>query len=162
MASSTRGGKRGKVKKKQVTLTPSRTGGFIYQSPSSKKSIRKNRGEDSLSRAIDKAYRNRRRSGEISPEEAGRGMAKANIDRIHDSYFDGPDFEKPREMKNGGKVRGYASGGAAFPDLTGDGKVTRADILKGRGVKGFKYGGKVGGCRGGGAAMAGTKFSGCK
>ena len=29
----------------------------------------------------------------------------------------------------------------SFPDLTGDGKVTRADILKGRGVEGFKNGG---------------------
>jgi hypothetical protein len=29
-----------------------------------------------------------------------------------------------------------------FPDLTGDGEVTRADVLKGRGV--FKKGGKVG------------------
>lgn len=28
-----------------------------------------------------------------------------------------------------------------FPDLTGDGKVTRADILKGRGV--YKKGGSV-------------------
>ena len=27
-----------------------------------------------------------------------------------------------------------------FPDLTGDGKVTQADILKGRGVEGFKEG----------------------
>lgn len=31
-----------------------------------------------------------------------------------------------------------------FPDLTGDGKVTRADVLKGRGVEGMKKGGKVG------------------
>ena len=31
---------------------------------------------------------------------------------------------------------------ADFPDLTGDGQVTRADVLKGRGV--FKKGGKVG------------------
>jgi len=30
-----------------------------------------------------------------------------------------------------------------FPDLTGDGKVTKADILKGRGVEGFERGGKV-------------------
>lgn len=29
-----------------------------------------------------------------------------------------------------------------FPDLTGDGEVTKADVLKGRGV--FKKGGKVG------------------
>ena len=31
-----------------------------------------------------------------------------------------------------------------FPDLTGDGKVTRADVLKGRGIEGFKKGGKTG------------------
>jgi hypothetical protein len=30
---------------------------------------------------------------------------------------------------------------AKFPDLTGDGKVTQADILKGRGVEGLKKGG---------------------
>lgn len=30
-----------------------------------------------------------------------------------------------------------------LPDLTGDGKVTRADVLKGRGVPGFAKGGKV-------------------
>jgi hypothetical protein len=35
---------------------------------------------------------------------------------------------------------GLAKGGKAFPDLTGDGKVTRADVLKGRGV--FKKGGQ--------------------
>ena len=40
-------------------------------------------------------------------------------------------MKKPMMMKKGGK----------FPDLTGDGKVTRADILKGRGV--FKGGGKM-------------------
>ena len=32
-----------------------------------------------------------------------------------------------------------------FPDLTGDGKVTQADILKGRGVDAMKKGGKVSG-----------------
>ena len=31
--------------------------------------------------------------------------------------------------------KGMAAGGAAFPDLTGDGQVTQADILKGRGVQ---------------------------
>ena len=32
---------------------------------------------------------------------------------------------------------------ADFPDLNKDGKVTRADVLKGRGVEGFKKGGKT-------------------
>ena len=36
-------------------------------------------------------------------------------------------------------AKGYKKGG--MPDLTGDGKVTQADVLKGRGV--FKKGGKV-------------------
>ena len=36
------------------------------------------------------------------------------------------------------QLRKYKRGGKAFPDLTGDGKVTRADILKGRGVFGRK------------------------
>ena len=40
----------------------------------------------------------------------------------------------PPGMKKGGK----------FPDLTGDGKVTQKDVLKGRGVPGFKAGGKKG------------------
>jgi hypothetical protein len=35
----------------------------------------------------------------------------------------------------------FKKGGKAFPDLTGDGKVTRADVLKGRGV--FKKGGQA-------------------
>ena len=42
------------------------------------------------------------------------------------------------------KKKGYAKGGKAkksFPDLNKDGKVTQADVLKGRGVKGFKKGG---------------------
>ena len=33
--------------------------------------------------------------------------------------------------------------GGKLTDLTGDGKVTRADVLKGRGVPGFKKGSKV-------------------
>jgi len=40
-------------------------------------------------------------------------------------------------MRNDYKIRprlGFAKGGKAFPDLTGDGKVTFKDILKGRGV----------------------------
>jgi hypothetical protein len=42
--------------------------------------------------------------------------------------------------KKGGKVKKYKAGGS-FPDLTGDGKVTKADILKGRGV--IKKGGTI-------------------
>ena len=43
-----------------------------------------------------------------------------------------------------------------FPDLTGDGKVTQADILKGRGV--FKKGGIVKGSREGSIINTRTSF----
>jgi hypothetical protein len=46
----------------------------------------------------------------------------------------------PVSMNKGGTKK-YAKGGSSFPDLTGDGKVTKADILKGRGV--FKKGGSI-------------------
>lgn len=41
--------------------------------------------------------------------------------------------------KKGGSIKMQKGGG--FPDLTKDGKVTKADVLKGRGV--FKKGGTV-------------------
>ena len=37
----------------------------------------------------------------------------------------------------------FAGGGAAFPDLSGDGKVTQKDILMGRGVVPMAGGGNV-------------------
>lgn len=43
-------------------------------------------------------------------------------------------------MKKAGKKPKMSKGGS-FPDLTGDGKVTKADVLKGRGV--FKKGGSI-------------------
>ena len=54
--------------------------------------------------------------------------------------------------KAGGTYKRKDGGG--FPDLTGDGKVTKKDILKGRGVPGFS--------RGGGMAIQGLGFKGVK
>jgi len=54
--------------------------------------------------------------------------------------------------KAGGTYKRKDGGG--FPDLTGDGKVTKKDILKGRGVPGFS--------RGGGLAIQGLGFTGVK
>jgi len=54
---------------------------------------------------------------------------------------EGREFKIPeRVLRDIGKPKKMAKGGS-FPDLTGDGKVTRADVLKGRGV--FKKGGMV-------------------
>ena len=53
-----------------------------------------------------------------------------------------------KKMKTGGKIVKKAKSGSSFPDLNKDGKITKADILKGRGViakKGAKVSMKKGG-----------------
>ena len=70
--------------------------------------------------------------------------------------------------KKGMGLKMNTGGMAGFPDLTGDGKVTQKDILRGRKVPGFKGGGTVKKrvvkrkpkSRGTGAAVRGTKFKG--
>jgi hypothetical protein len=60
----------------------------------------------------------------------------------------------PGGMKNGGSA-------SKFPDLTGDGRVTQADILKGRGVTKKRNGGMMQkkGFANGGAAMKKKGYS---
>ena len=57
------------------------------------------------------------------------------------------------KMKKGGSVKKKS-----FPDLNKDGKVTKKDVLMGRGVIKKKNGGSV--ARGMGAATQGGKFKG--
>ena len=62
-----------------------------------------------------------------------------------------PMTRPAKKFAKGGKVNG-------FPDLNKDGKVTKADILKGRGAEGFAMGGEVRGCSG--SQMSGKGFRG--
>ena len=83
------------------------------------------------------------------PEIKGRGRAPLPA-----------DSEDPRLRalkKMGIDPRMKKKDGGAFPDLSGDGKVTQKDILIGRGVIKKKMGGIA---RGGGAAIQGTGFKG--
>jgi len=64
----------------------------------------------------------------INQGKGGKGNYKVNKEKGGKGNF-----------ARGGKVVKMKDGG--FPDLTGDGKVTQADILKGKGV--FKKGGSV-------------------
>ena len=67
---------------------------------------------------------------------------KASGARLKQTLFNIKQKTTKRENKMGGGMMGRRFGmkkGSKFPDLTGDGKVTQADILKGRGV--FKMGG---------------------
>ena len=57
-----------------------------------------------------------------------------------------------KSMPRGDITKKMKKGGTAFPDLSGDGKVTQKDILIGRGV--------IKKSRGGGIIVQGTGFKG--
>ena len=63
---------------------------------------------------------------QLAMDSDGVPANRLNVDELEYSMP-----EKKLMMGDGGTVK-YRAGG--FPDLTGDGKVTMADILKGRGV----------------------------
>jgi hypothetical protein len=68
--------------------------------------------------------------------------AKTSTLKLKNTLSDLKEKVTKREKKMGGGMMGRRFGmkkGSKFPDLTGDGKVTQADILKGRGV--FSKGG---------------------
>ena len=68
----------------------------------------------------------------MSPGKAQGGSVQARPDQPRDKRKKiDPKMDTPRDKLRKKK----------FPDLTGDGKVTRADVLKGRGV--FASGGKA-------------------
>ena len=82
-------------------------------------------------------------------KKLGKTQKKIGIDKFKKTGGDKLTNEalKLREPKMGGGMMGrqmYKKGGKSFPDLTGDGKVTKKDILRGRGVPGFSIGGGVG------------------
>ena len=84
---------------------------------------------------INRQFMNTRRMNRL--EELGRVDAEKADTRKGKRNLREEKSRIVRELKaKGGKVKKKKG---KFPDLTGDGKVTRADVLKGRGV--FKSGG---------------------
>jgi hypothetical protein len=79
-------------------------------------------------------------AGKIKPRvdktpAVGQGTKKYGVVNKGDTTYMGKaEFEKKYgQKKAGGKIKKAKSGGS-FPDLNKDGKITKADILKGRGV----------------------------
>jgi hypothetical protein len=60
--------------------------------------------------------------------EADKSLKDAGFKKISEAKID----TTKKYMKKGGAVK--AKSGGSFPDLNKDGKITKADILKGRGV----------------------------
>ena len=110
------------IKKMVDTKQATKVGGEVFH-----KSVREKKGMGGVTGAIDKLKKKK----ESAPKK----------DSIKDKILDPKKKKRLEELR---KELGMKKGGRAkkkFPDLTGDGKVTQADILKGRGV--FKKGGGV-------------------
>ena len=81
--------------------------------------------------------------------EGRKGRLQKRLSRVEKRMAQGKSgggMMKAKGKANGGmmKAKGMKVGGKTnFPDLTGDGKVTRKDVLKGRGVPGMKGGGMM-------------------
>jgi hypothetical protein len=86
---------------------------------------------------------------EINEYELTKSDITASVDRDFSKKVAKQNEEAKKKVK---KSNMKNKGG--FPDLTGDGNVTKADILKGRGVPGF--------ARGGGMAIQGLGFKGVR
>ena len=85
-----------------------------------KKSEIKLEASKKVSKIYDK-YEKKAKGGRVGLKF---GSKKSNVQKIKETF--GPGSSNPK--KSAAKKK-------KFPDLTGDGKVTFADILKGRGVK---------------------------
>ena len=75
-------------------------------------------------------------------QESGRTISNMDRQQTGRTISD-LDRQMGRTMSDLDMSRPQLAGGGDFPDLTGDGKVTQADILKGRGVKFKAEGGEM-------------------
>jgi len=100
-----------------------------------------------------KNLKKKKTSEQIVREINEYDITKSDITESLDKEFSRKVAKQNEEaMKNVKKTNKKKDGG--FPDLTGDGKVTKKDILKARGVPGFS--------RGGGIAIQGLGFKGVR
>ena len=92
---------------------------------SNKEAYKRIQGENTkvLKGMIDDAFKEKKAKGGRVGLKFGT-RKKSNVQKIKETF--GPGSSNPK--KSAAKKK-------KFPDLTGDGKVTFADILKGRGVK---------------------------
>ena len=128
-------------------------GSQILESVMKKPMYAKNGKNVVLPKPKPKNLKKKKTSEQIIKERNEYEITKSDITESLNKKFSKKVAKQNEEaMKNVKKTNKKKDGG--FPDLTGDGKVTQKDILKGRGVPGFS--------RGGGIAIQGTGFRGVR
>lgn len=98
-------------------------------------------------KGVPKGYVRGEMTGKLIPKKEHDAWEKKRAEAMNEARFGKKTMEPAKKPAPVKKPKSMKSGGKSFPDLTGDGKVTKADILKGRGV--IKSGGKVKMKRGG-------------
>ena len=107
---------------------------YGIKDPAQRRDIRKTANQAKINKKMSDILESKAKGGRVGLR---LGSRKSNAQKIAEVF--GPK-RKDKKEKIKEKIRMMAKkGGAAkkkkkFPDLTGDGKVTFADILKGRGV----------------------------
>ena len=128
-------------------------GSQILESVMKKPMYAKNGKNVVLPKKRPTSIKKKKTSEQIIREKNEYDITKSDITESLDEEFSRKVAKQNEDaMKNVKKTNKKKDGG--FPDLTGDGKVTKKDILKGRGVPGFS--------RGGGMAIQGLGFRGVK
>ena len=97
--------------------------------------------------------KNKKTSEQIVKKINEYDLTKSDITASVNKSFSEKVAKQNEEAKKKVKKSNMKNKGG-FPDLTGDGNVTKADVLKGRGVPGF--------ARGGGIAIQGLGFKGVR
>ena len=97
--------------------------------------------------------KNKKTSEQIVKKINEYDLTKSDITASVNKSFSEKVAKQNEEAKKNVKKSNMKNKGG-FPDLTGDGNVTKADVLKGRGVPGF--------ARGGGMAIQGLGFRGVR
>ena len=112
--------------------------GMGTKGPKSKEEIKKITSSDAYKKA-DFKTKTKMLGGNVSTRKEMEDKIKKQKPSIKEKILPQKKKDRLNELR---KELGMKKGGSPkkkFPDLTGDGKVTRADILKGRGV--FRKGG---------------------
>ena len=128
-------------------------GSQILESVMKKPVYAKNGKNVVLPKPRPKNLKKKKTSEQIVKEINEFELTKSDITESLDKEFSRKVAKKNEDAKKNVKKTNKKKDGG-FPDLTGDGKTTQADILKGRGVPGFS--------RGGGMAIQGTGFKGIR
>ena len=114
---------------------------------------RKEMGDDAFARRIRQGIIGKTKEGEVKDIGKYADIPENIMDMLYSRFGRKLTLQEIKELIAMGVSP--RKGGGKLPDLSGDGKITRKDVLIGRGVIKKKSGGQIGRPRGVGAALRG-------